>query len=180
MTCGPRLGGEPVFAAKQLRHYHSPGELSWDEWRLSHTEVERIDLENAASPDEADELEEMTADEMAVDGYYVVAGIARHEYTQGLRFLTLWDGCGLSEAILERMLDSIQPHECINPIARSYFVENNEGQRPSVRRKANLLLPIWLLLIHDVSRLPASRGGDTSQTFPPPVGSLLRATPAGV
>ena len=53
---------------------------------------------NAASPEEADELEEMTADEMAVDGYYVVAGIARHEYKQGWKFLTLWDGYGLSEA----------------------------------------------------------------------------------
>ena len=51
-----------------------------------------IDLENAASPEEADELEEMTADEMAVDGYYVVAGIARQEYKQGWKFLTLWDG----------------------------------------------------------------------------------------
>ena len=56
------------------------------------------DLENAASPKEADELEVMTADEMAVDGYYVVAGIARHEYKQGWKFLTLWDGYGLSEA----------------------------------------------------------------------------------
>ena len=27
---------------------------------------------------------------MAVDGY-VVAGIARHEYKQGWKFLTLWD-----------------------------------------------------------------------------------------
>ena len=62
---------------------------SWDEWCLSDSEVERIDLENAASPEEADELEEMTVDEMAVDGYYVVAGIARHEYKQGWKFLTL-------------------------------------------------------------------------------------------
>ena len=52
----------------QRLHYHSPDDLSWDEWRLSDSEVERIDLESAASPEEADELEEMTADEMAVDG----------------------------------------------------------------------------------------------------------------
>ena len=38
---------------------------------------------------------------MAVDGYYVVAGIARHEYKQGWKFLTLWDGYGLSEATWE-------------------------------------------------------------------------------
>ena len=92
VRCSPRLGGGLLCAPKQLRHYHSPDKLSWDEWRLSDREVERIDLEKA------DELEEMTADEMAVDGYYVVAGIARHEYKQGSKFLTLWDGSGLSEA----------------------------------------------------------------------------------
>ena len=122
------LGGELLCAPKQLRHYHSPDDLCWDEWRLSDSEVERIDLENAASPEGADELEEMTADEMAVDGYYVVAGIARHEYEQGWKFLTLWDGSGLSEATLEPMSAFIQPDGSINPIFRTYFIENNEGQ----------------------------------------------------
>ena len=98
MRCSPRLGGELLCAPKQLRHYHSPDELSWDRWRLSDGEVERIDLENAASPEEADKLEEVTAHEMAVNGYYMVAGIACHEYKRGSKFLTLWDGYGLSEA----------------------------------------------------------------------------------
>ena len=128
VRCSPRLGGELLCAPKQLRHYHSPDDLSWDEWRLSDSEVERIDLENAASPEEADELEEMTANEMKVDGYYVVAGIARHEYKQGWKFLTLWDGYGLSEATWEPMSAFIQPDGSINPIFRSYVVENNEGQ----------------------------------------------------
>ena len=128
VRCSPRLGGELLCAPKQLRHYHSLDDLSWDEWRLSDSEIERIDLENAASPEEADELEEMTADEMAVDGYYVVAGIARHEYKQGWKFLTLWDGYGLSEATWEPMSAFIQPDGSINPIFRTYLVENNEGQ----------------------------------------------------
>ena len=128
VTCSPLLGGELLCAPKQLRHYHSPDDLSWDEWRLSDSEVERIDLENAASTEEADELDGMTADEMAVDGYYVVAGIARHEYKQGWKFLTLWDGYGLSEATWEPMSACIQPDGSINPIFCSYLVENNEGQ----------------------------------------------------
>ena len=103
VRCSPRLGGELLCAPKQLRHYHSPDELSWEEWHVSNSEDERIDLENAASPEEADELEGMTADEMAVDGYYVVAGIAHHEYIQGRKFLTLSDGYGLSEATWEPM-----------------------------------------------------------------------------
>ena len=119
VRCSPRLGGELLCAPKQLRHYHSPYDLSWDEWGLSDSEVER--------PEEADELEEMTADEMAVDGYYVVAGIARHEYKQGWKFLTLSGGYGLSEVTREPMSAFIQPDGSINPIFRSYLVENNEG-----------------------------------------------------
>ena len=111
-----------------MRHYHSPKDLSWDEWRLSDSEVDCIDLENAASTEEADELEEMTADDMAVDGYYVVVGIARHEYKQGWRFLTLLDGYGLSEATWEPMSAFIQPVGSINPIFYSHLLENNEGQ----------------------------------------------------
>ena len=117
-----------LCAPKQLRHYHSPDELSWDEWRPSDREVERIDLANAANPEKADELEEMTADEMAVDGYYVVAGTARHEDKQGWKFLTLWDRYGLSEATWEPMSAFIQPDGSINPIFRYYLVEKNEGQ----------------------------------------------------
>ena len=90
--------------------------------------MERIDLENAASPEQADELEEMTADAMAVNSYYVVAGIAVHEYKQGCKFLTLWDGYGLSEAMWELMSAFIQPDGSIDPIFRSYLMENNERQ----------------------------------------------------
>ena len=65
---------------------------------------------------------------MAVDGYYVGAGIARHEYKQGWKFLTLLDGYGLSEATSERMSAFIQPDGSISPIFRSYLLENNERQ----------------------------------------------------
>ena len=90
VRCSLRLGAELLCSPKQLRHYNSPDDLSWDEWHLSNSKVERIDLENVASPEEADELNKMTAGEMAGDGYYVVAGIAPHEYKQGWKFPTLW------------------------------------------------------------------------------------------
>ena len=102
-----------------LNIYHSSDKLSWDEWRLSHREVERIDLDNAANPEEADELEEITAEEMAVDGYYAVASIARHKYKQGWKFVTVWDCYGLCEANWEPMPAFIQPDGSINPIFRS-------------------------------------------------------------
>ena len=128
VRCSPGLGAELLCALKQLRHYHSPGNLSWDESRLSDKEVEKIDVQNAASPEEADEQEEMTAEEMAVDGYYVVAGIACHEYEQGWKLVTLRERAGVSEATPEPMSVFIQPDGGINPFFCSYLVENNEGQ----------------------------------------------------
>ena len=128
VRCSPRLGGELLCAPKRLRRYHSPDDLSWHEWRLSDSGVKRIDLENAASPEETDKLEEMTAAEMAVDGYYVVADIARHKYRQGWKFPTLWDGYGLTEATPEPMSAFMQPDGSINPIFCSYLVKNTEGQ----------------------------------------------------
>ena len=65
---------------------------------------------------------------MAVDVYYVVAGIARKEYKQGWKFLTLLDGYGLSEGTWEPMSAFIHPDGSINPILGSYLVENDEGQ----------------------------------------------------
>ena len=70
----------------------------------------------------------MTADEIAVDGYYVVEGIARHEYKPGWKFLTLWDCYGLSEATWKSMSAFIQPDGTIHPVFRFYLIENNEGQ----------------------------------------------------
>ena len=63
-----------------------------------------------------------------IDGYYVVASIARHKYKQSWKFPTLWYGYGLSQATWERIFAFIQPDGSINPIFCSYLVENNEGQ----------------------------------------------------
>ena len=85
-------------------------------------------MQNAALLEEADELVEMTAKEMAVDGYYVVAGIAGEECKQGWKLLTLSEGFAVSEATWEPMSAFIQPDGGINPVFCSYLVQNNEGQ----------------------------------------------------
>ena len=128
MRCRPLLPGKLLSAPTQLRHYGSPDDLAWDEWRLSDKKAQNFDLENAATPEEADKLQEMAAVQMTVDCSYVVAGIARHKYKQGWKFLTLWEGYGLSEATSEPMPAFIHPNGTINPISRSYLVENNESQ----------------------------------------------------
>ena len=90
---------------------------------------------------------------MAVDGYYVVAGIARHEYKQGCKFLTLCDGFGLSEATREPMSAFIQPDGSISPVFRSSLLENNEGQlltraeTLSQRKRKNVSPGIYLLTV---------------------------------
>ena len=148
VTCSLRLGGELLCAPKQLRHYHLPDELSWDEWRLSDREVERIDLEKASNPEEADKLEEMTADEMTVHGYYVVAGIARHEYKQGWKFLILWDGYA------QGWPESLQA-------AVNYFASRGLGRdsnprgmgRRGIHNVRNLLDNFWPFLVDFTSKL---------------------------
>ena len=46
---------------------------------------------HAVPPEEGDKVEEMTTDEMVVDGYYVLIGIVSHKYKQGWKFLTMWE-----------------------------------------------------------------------------------------
>ena len=83
----------------------------------------------------------------------MVAGIARHEYKQGWKFLTLWDGYGLSEATWEPMSAFIKPDGSIDPIFRSYLVENNEGllltcdETLSHRKKKNYFPCVSLLTV---------------------------------
>ena len=70
----------------------------------------------------------MTTDDMAVDGYYLFVGIARHKYQQGWNFLTLWDDYGLPEATSETMSAFIQPDGTIHPKLHSYLIESNDCQ----------------------------------------------------
>ena len=85
----------------------------------------------------------MTADEMAVDGYYVVAGITRREDKESWNLSTVWAGYGQSEATWEPMSAFIQPDGSMNPAFYSYLIENNEGELLTVaetlsqRRKKN-------------------------------------------
>ena len=70
----------------------------------------------------------MTAEEISVEGYYVAAGFARNECKQGVKFLTLLGGYGVSEATWEPMSTFMQPDGTINPVSWSYLMENNECQ----------------------------------------------------
>ena len=65
---------------------------------------------------------------LTVEGYYVVAGIARHEYKQGSKLFTLWDGYGLPEVTWEPTAVFVQPDGSINPIFRCYLAENKDRQ----------------------------------------------------
>ena len=125
----------------------------------------------------------MIPDEMAVLGYYVVAGIALHRYKQGWKFLSMWDGYGLSEATWKPRLTFIQPEVTINATCCSYPVEHNKSElltRAEIlsrHKKKNLLMPIYLLLPTELRRVQASGGDGTSCTSSPTIGSLLWATP---
>ena len=79
------------------------------------------------------------------------------------------------------------PDGGINPVVRSYPVDDNEGQlltraeTLSQRTKNNLSLCAYLFIIlTELRRVQASQSGGISQTSPPPGWSPLRATLAGV
>ena len=131
LRCGARLGVGLLFAPKQLRHYHCADDLSRYEWSLTDKGVELIDVEDAAAPQKADKLERMTSNEMAADGYYVVAAVDHNEYKQHWKFLTLWDDYGLYEAAWDPMSVFIQPNATMNHTFPSYLVKNNESQLPT-------------------------------------------------
>ena len=85
-------------------------------------------MRKASLPEEVNKLVQLMAKEMAVDGYYAVAGMARPDHKPGSKVLTLWDGQGLFEATWEPISAFMQPHGGIHPIFRSYLVDNNEAQ----------------------------------------------------
>ena len=65
---------------------------------------------------------------MVITWLQVLLATSSDEYEQGWKFLTLWDGYGLSEATWEPTSAFIQPDGSIDPIFCSYLVENNERQ----------------------------------------------------
>ena len=79
----PRPGGELLCAPRRLTYHQIPDRMSSNSWRQTAKEVKQIDLQNTAVLAQAYELEEMTSVEMAVDCFYMVAGIARQKYKQG-------------------------------------------------------------------------------------------------
>ena len=49
MSGAVRIAVKNYYAPpKQVRHYHSPDDFSWDDWHLSDKEVQKMDLQNAA------------------------------------------------------------------------------------------------------------------------------------
>ena len=116
-----------------------------------------------------------------------MAGVARHEYKQGWKFLTLWEGYGASEAAWETMCAFIQPDRSINPFFPSYLAQNNEGQLPiraetlSQRKKKYSSPCAYVFIVPNRTEKVASfRTRWYTLDILPSVGSLLRATPAGV
>ena len=56
----------------------------------------------------------MNAEEMAKEGFYLVKSVLRHRYRQGWRFLTLWEGFGVEEAIWEPFSAFVLPEGRLN------------------------------------------------------------------
>ena len=129
VRCSPRLGGTLVCAAQHLKHYYDPEDLCGEEWELNDKEIAALDLQGAASPMEVEgELPDMNAEEMAKEGFYLVKSVLRHRYSQGWRFLPLWEGFGVEEATWEPFPAFVLPEGRLNSVLVDYVSQNNLGE----------------------------------------------------
>ena len=75
--CSPRLEGNLVCAAQQLKRSYDPEDLCGEEWELNDEEIAALDLQGAASPMEVEgELPDMNAEEMGREGFYLVKSVS--------------------------------------------------------------------------------------------------------
>ena len=98
-------------------------------WELHNEEIAALDLQGAASPMEVEgELPDMNAEEMAKEGFYLVKSVIRHFYRKGWRFLTLWEGFGVAEAIWEPFSAFVLPEGHLNSVLVDCLSQNNLGE----------------------------------------------------
>ena len=129
VRCSPRLGGTLVCAAQQLKGYYDPEDLYGEEWELNNEEIAALVLQGAASPMEVEgELPGTNAEEMAKEGFHLVKLVIRHRYRQGWRFLTLWEGFQVEEAMWEPFSAFVLPGGRLNSVLVDYVSRNNLGE----------------------------------------------------
>ena len=109
--------------------YYHPEDLFGKEWELNDKEIAALDLQGAGSPMEVEgELPDLNAEEMAKEGFYLVKSVIRHRYSQGWRFLTLWEGFGVEEATWEPFSACVLPEGRLNAVLVDYLSQNNLGK----------------------------------------------------
>ena len=129
VRCSRPLGGTLVCDAQNLKRYYDLEDLCGEEWELNDEEIAALDLQGAASPLEVEgDLPDMTAEEMAKEGFYLVNSVIRHRYCQSWRFLTLWEGFGVEEATWEPFSAFVLPEGRVNSVLVDYLSQNNLGE----------------------------------------------------
>ena len=129
VRCFPRLWGTLVCAAQHLKRYYHPEDLTGEEWELNNKENAAPDLQGAASPMEVEgDLPNMSAEEMAKEGFYLQKPVLRHRYCQGWRFLTPWEGFGAGEATWEPSSAFVLPEGRLNSVLVDYLSQKNLGE----------------------------------------------------
>ena len=70
----------------------------------------------------------MNAEEMAKEGFYLVKSVIRHRYRQVWRFLSLWEGFGVEEAVWEPLSAFLLPEGHLKSVLVDYVSQNKLGQ----------------------------------------------------
>ena len=67
------------------------------------------------------ELPDMSAEEMAKEGFYMVKYIIRHRYCQGWQLLTLWEWFGVEEPTWESFSAFVLPEGRLHSVLVDYL-----------------------------------------------------------
>ena len=142
----PRMGGILQVGYPHLKHFWEELLLKEDSEENSEVCQEAVqaakeDMDLDPAGEEAEEVSaavQMTEDEQKAPGFYNVETILRHDYKQGWRFLTKWEGFSASETTWEPTRAFSLGGGEINEVFQRYCVANELPQPLAQCKTASL------------------------------------------
>ena len=111
VVVSPSLGGVVKVSLSMVKRWseiQNWGEALDEDTNFTHTEENEM------------EIEEMSKEEMAEDGYFNVENILNHKYAHGWRFLVHWEGYPIANATWEPLKAFVQPTGIVNSALKAY------------------------------------------------------------
>ena len=112
----PKLGGEIEVSYAFLKKFPA----CYDDDMEEEANENDVDVAERDDANIQDQTEEMTVEEHAKEGFFMVEKIIKHKYKQGWRFLTMWENYGIDDATWEPISCFVHPDGRLNTIFKEY------------------------------------------------------------